>query len=125
MVAATIDRIERQTVAPELYEVLVIDNNSSDHTQTVLAEKAALYPNLRHFSQLKRGAAATRNVGIRTALGDTVLFIDDDILAEPNLAESHLEYHRRHRRSSIIGAVTTPWGTSKDPFLRYLRDRGI
>ena len=125
LLAGTIDRIAHQTLSRDQYEILVIDNGSTDHTRIVLEQKSKTYPNLRHFSQLKRGAAATRNVGIRTALGETVLFIDDDILAEPNLAESHLKYHRLHHRSSIIGAVTTPWGSSKDPFLRYLRDRGI
>lgn len=125
MVSATIDCIERQTVSREVYEVLVVDNNSSDHTQSVLAEKAALYPNLRVFSQLKRGAAATRNVGIREAAGEIVLFIDDDILAEPRLIESHLEYHQTNPGASIIGAVVSPWDEATDPFLRYLRDRAI
>ena len=67
ILAATIDRLEHQTVGRDVYEVLVVDNNSSDRTQSVLAEKAAAYPNLRVFSQLKPGAAATRNVGIREA----------------------------------------------------------
>ena len=125
MVATTIDRIEQQTVSRDLYEVLVIDNNSSDHTQSVLAQKVALYPNLRVFSQLKRGAAATRNVGIREAGGHIVLFIDDDILAEPNLIEAHLQSHAANPKSSIIGAVVSPWEQATDPFLRYLRDRGI
>ena len=58
MLASTIDRIERQTVSRESYEVLVVNNNSSDHTKTVLKEKAAAYPNLRSFNQAKPGAAA-------------------------------------------------------------------
>ena len=105
VLASTIDYIERQTVSHELYEVLVVDNNSSDDTQAVLAAKAAIYPNLRAFSQRKRGAAATRNVGIQEASGDIVLFIDDDIFAESNLIEAHLEYHRKNPKSSIIGEV--------------------
>ena len=125
MVAATIDCIEQQTISRTEYEVLVIDNNSSDHTQAVLAEKAATYPNIRLFTQLKRGAAATRNVGIREAKGEIVLFIDDDILAEPNLIETHLSAHRLHPKSSVIGAVVSPWDESTVPFLRYLRDRAI
>ena len=125
MVAATIDRIQHQTVSRDLYEVLVVDNNSSDHTPAVLTAKAALYPNLRLFSQLKRGAAATRNVGIREARGEIILFIDDDILAEPNLVEAHLTAHATNPKASIIGAVVSPWEQSTDPFLRYLRDRAI
>ena len=125
LLARTIDRIEDQTVSREIYEVIVIDNASKDHTRDVLRQKAKLYPNLRLFSQQKPGAAATRNVGIRAAKGETVLFIDDDILAEPNLIEAHLEHHRNNDRASIIGAVVTPWAERRDPFLRYLRDRAI
>jgi len=125
LLATTLDRIAHQTLSPDDYEILVIDNGSTDQTRSVLDQKARKYSNLKCFSQLKRGAAATRNVGIRNARGEIVLFIDDDILADATLAESHLAYHQRFRRSSIIGGVTTPWRTSRDPFLRYLRDRGI
>lgn len=125
LLASTIDRIESQTISKDQYEVLVIDNGSSDHTGAVLEQKSKVYPNLRVFSQLKRGAAATRNVGIRNARGDTVLFVDDDILAEPVLIESHLGYHRRLDRAAIIGTIVTPWHDCGDPFLRYLRDRRI
>lgn len=125
MLATTIERIEKQTVGRDVYEVLIVDNNSSDRTQVVLAQKAAAYQNLRFFSQVKPGAAATRNIGIRAASGEIVLFIDDDILAEPDLVEKHIQYHRESPGASIIGTVTSPWENSTDPFLRYLRDKGI
>ena len=118
MLASTIDRIERQTVSRDSYEVLVVNNNSSDHTQNVLEQKAASYSNLRAFRQPKPGAAATRNVGIREATGDIVLFIDDDIFAEPNLIENHLQYHKQNTAASVVGTVMSPWEKSNDPFLR-------
>jgi hypothetical protein len=54
-----------------------------------------------------------------------VLFIDDDILAESNLIEAHLNYQRANPRAAVIGGVTAPWDEAKDPFLRYLRDKRI
>jgi glycosyltransferase involved in cell wall biosynthesis len=125
LLAQTIDKIEHQTMARDSYEVIVIDNESTDHTQKVLGQKSRLYPKLKRFKQSKRGAAATRNVGIRAATGDIVLFIDDDIQAEPNLVEAHWQNHQRHPGSSIIGGVITTWDGCTDAFLRYLRDRGI
>jgi glycosyltransferase involved in cell wall biosynthesis len=125
LLARTIDKIEQQTLPRDLYEVLVVDNNSTDDTRAVLDQKASTYPNLKVFSQAKRGAAATRNVGISKAKGEIVLFIDDDILAEPVLVEEHWKYHQKHAGASIIGGVTTPWDSCSDPFLRYLRDRRI
>jgi glycosyltransferase involved in cell wall biosynthesis len=125
LLARTIDKIEHQTLSRDLYEVLVIDNDSTDDTQKVVSQKSRVYPQLKTFSQSKRGAAATRNVGIRAAAGDIILFIDDDIQAEPNLIETHWQYHQKHSNSSIIGGLITPWSDSTDAFLRYLRDRGI
>ncbi len=125
LLATTIDKIASQTLPQDQYEILVVDNGSTDHTRSVLDQKSKVYPNLRTFSQLKRGAAPTRNVGIRNAEGETVVFIDDDMFAEPDLLEAHLKYHQQHRRASIIGTVTVPWRVSNDPFLRYLRDRRI
>ncbi len=125
MLATTIDLIENQTVGRDVYEVLIVDNNSSDSTPAVLAQKAAVYPNFKGFVQAKPGAAATRNVGIRQASGEIVLFIDDDILAEPDLVERHIQYHDENPDASIIGTVMSSWQDSTDPFLRYLRDRGI
>jgi glycosyltransferase involved in cell wall biosynthesis len=125
LLSVTVDRIARQTLSRDQYEVIVVDNGSTDHTRTILEQKRKTYPHLKHFSQLKRGAAATRNVGIRNSSGEIVLFIDDDIFAEPNLAERHLAHHAQNDRVSIIGGVTTPWARCNDPFLRYLRDRRI
>ena len=123
LVAATIDRIENQTVSRDIYQVLVIDNSSTDNTAEVLVNKTATYPNLKVFSQRKKGAAATRNIGIREADGEIVLFIDDDIFAEPNLIEAHLNYHRANPASSIVGNVAAPWEKATEPFLRYLRGK--
>jgi glycosyltransferase involved in cell wall biosynthesis len=125
LLARTIDRIEAQSVPRDIYDVIVVDNASTDRTREVLDQKVKVYPNLRVLSQKKPGAAATRNAGIRAAEGETILFIDDDILAEPNLVEAHIQYHRSHDRASIIGTVATPWDERSDPFLRYLRDRAL
>jgi len=125
VLASTIDCIERQTVSHDLYEVLVIDNNSTDDTQAVLAAKSKTYSNLRIFSQSKKGAAATRNVGIREATGEIILFIDDDIYADPDLVEAHLRFHEQNPNASIIGEIISPWDHATDPFLRYLRDKRI
>ncbi len=126
LLAQTIERIEQQTVDRKLYEVIVVDNGSKDSTRDVLAQKSFKYSNLRVYEQLKqRGAAATRNVGIRQADGDVVLFIDDDIQAETDLIEQHLWYHQKNPGASIIGVIMTPWDKTTNPFLRYLRDRNI
>ncbi len=125
ILAQTIDRIESQTVSKECYDVIVVDNASTDDTRQVLEAKSRQHSNLKFLFQSKPGAAATRNAGVRTATADIVLFIDNDILAEPDLVERHLEYHSQRSNAAVIGRVITPWNDRVDPFLRYLHHRGI
>src|SRR5262249_33954256 len=85
LLAEAIERVESQTISRDQYEVIVIDNDSTDDTQTVLEQKAKAYSNLRFGFQEKPGAAATRNAGLQLAKGEIILFIDDDVQAEPTL----------------------------------------
>ena len=125
LIAQTIERIESQTIPQDQYEVIVIDNDSVDDTRSVLEQKARTYSNLKFGLQEKPGAAATRNAGICMAKGELVVFIDDDVQAEPALIQTHLQYHQKNPNASVIGAVTIPWGDTPEPFLRYLRDHRI
>jgi glycosyltransferase involved in cell wall biosynthesis len=125
LVAEAIDRIESQTISRDQYEVIVIDNDSTDDTRAVLERKAKTYGNFRFGFQETPGAAATRNAGIRLAKGNLTLFIDDDVQAEPTLIQAHLDRHSKIPNASVIGAVTIPFGDTREPFLRYLRDHRI
>ena len=125
LLSRTIDHIQSQTVSRDRYEVIVVDNNSTDDTQLVLAEKADEYPNLRFTRQTQPGAAAARNAGMACAEGDLILFIDDDIEADPELIEGHLRHHSEHSDVSVVGTIRTQWETTRIPFLRYFRDRRI
>jgi glycosyltransferase involved in cell wall biosynthesis len=125
LLGQTIEHIETQTFPRDQYEVIVIDNDSSDDTRGVLEQKSGTYPNVKCGFQEKPGAAATRNAGLRMVSGELVLFVDDDVQAEPELIQRHVEYHEKHPGASVIGAMAIPWGDTTDPFLRYLRDHRI
>ena len=125
LLARTLEHVESQSLSRDQYEVIVVDNNSSDETSNLLQQKARTYSNLKVSEETRPGAAATRNKGLGMACGNIVLFIDDDIEAEPRLLESHLAYHRDNPNSSIIGTIRTRWENTRDPFLRYLRDRRV
>ncbi len=125
LLAETIEGIESQSLPREQYEVIVVDNNSADRTIEVLEQKSFTYSNLRFSLQQKPGAAATRNTGLEMSSGEIVLFIDDDIESDRKLLESHLRYHGETPDASVIGTIRTNWETTRDPFLRYMRDRGI
>lgn len=74
--------LERQSVDPSGFEVLVLDDGSDDATPDVGQRLGA-----RVIRQQRLGAAAARNRGVREARGDLVLFLDADCEADPRWVE--------------------------------------
>ena len=66
------------------WEVLVVDNNSSDRTGEVVEEFCRRYPGrFRYLFEPRQGKSHALNAGIREARGDVIAFIDDDVMVEP------------------------------------------
>jgi glycosyltransferase involved in cell wall biosynthesis len=87
--ARMLDALAAQTVGTDRFDVIVVDDASSDETPRVLAERAATGPlRLSTFRQ-ERGAgpAAARNRGWRAAGGDLIAFTDDDCEPVPEWLE--------------------------------------
>ncbi|MGD9344417.1 MAG: glycosyltransferase [Candidatus Aminicenantes bacterium] len=76
-----------QTVSPSEYELIVIDNASSDNTKEVVCNASRDLRNLRYFYEPELGISRARNTGVKNAKGDIIAFIDDDALPESNWLE--------------------------------------
>jgi glycosyltransferase involved in cell wall biosynthesis len=86
------------------YEIVLVDDGSSDGTEEMVSE---LRPPCRlvYQRQENSGLAAARNVGIRHSDGEVVLFIDDDIIADPGLLAAHWASHERREKLVVMGRV--------------------
>lgn len=78
LLGQALQSLERQQLDRELFEVLVIDNNSNDRTQAVTGEYAKRCGNVRYFLETQQGLSHARNRGWREARGEYVGYIDDD-----------------------------------------------
>src|ERR1035441_3219398 len=66
------------------WDVLVVDNNSSDQTRAVVEDFRRRYPGrIRYLFEPRQGLSRARNAGIRAARGEIIAFIDDDVIAAP------------------------------------------
>jgi len=84
--------LENQVFTPELlikYEIILIDDGSTDATLEWLKENQADFPHVRLFTQEHCGPAAARNLGIEKSLGETIIFIDSDLVVTEKFLYSH------------------------------------
>jgi len=93
------------------YEVIVVDDGSTDHTLTWLADNRDRLPHTRWFERDHLGPAAARNFGVAQAQGDTIVFIDSDLVVTANFLQAHADALVRgqrqlgHDRLFTYGAV--------------------
>lgn len=83
------------------YELIIVDNNSSDNTKTV-AENFMHFQNVRYVFEAKQGVSAARNRGVFESRGGKVAFLDDDVLVDRNWLKN-LERCFRQTGADVVG----------------------
>jgi len=114
-----ITALEQQTYPLDAFEVIVISDGSTDGTHAYLeAHRSTMQ--LRWFSQDNRGPAAARNAGIQKAGGEFIVFIDDDLVPEPQLLAEHARSHQEAGQDVVVlGPLLTPEGFEMAPWVRW------
>jgi glycosyltransferase involved in cell wall biosynthesis len=74
----------------EGYEIVLVDDGSTDETLTWLQDNQTKLPHVKLYQQEHQGAAAARNLGVTKAEGDTIIFIDSDLVVTKSFLQSHV-----------------------------------
>ncbi|MGD8380729.1 MAG: glycosyltransferase, partial [Syntrophobacterales bacterium] len=81
LLGGTLRTLCHQTLDTSEYEVIVVDNNSTDNTREVVDEFCRRSSNVRYCFEPQQGLSHARNQGLQEAKGKYVAYIDDDARA--------------------------------------------
>ncbi|ACB94170.1 glycosyltransferase family 2 protein [Beijerinckia indica] len=117
--------LKQQTLAPSRFEIVAIDDGSTDDTQAVLKHWQNELP-LRIFPQRASGLAAAKNLGIFVSRAPIVVFLDDDDVASPDLLASHLAIHLEQpdQAVAVLGRTILAPEIADLPLMRHVTEVG-
>lgn len=100
-------------LAQDLHELVVVVDGSQDGTYEFLVDRARRDARLVALYQHNQGEMAARETGARGATGEVVLFVDDDVLAQPGLVAGHARLQRDHLRRVVVGYMPVRLAASR------------
>ena len=97
------------------FELIVVDNNSTDGTRDVVERLAAADQRVRYLFEPQQGSSPGRNAGIRAARAAIVAFTDDDVRVEPNWIAAIFRAFQEHASADVVGGRVLPIWPSSPP----------
>jgi GT2 family glycosyltransferase len=114
--------LEQLVSSSPAFEVVVAVDGATDGSVEMLNSLHTTYP-LRVFEQANQGPAAARNLGIANALGQIILFLDDDVIPVAGLIERHVRRHEQDEKVVVIGPMVPPPDLEMTPWVRWESER--
>lgn len=103
-----LDRLLLQEIGGIKYEILVVDNNSTDETKQLVHSYIERDTHFRYIFEPKQGLSYARNAGINAARSDLIVFCDDDVEVSPTWIQKNYEAFSKFPDADYIGARVLP-----------------
>lgn len=125
LLPAVLAGLQAQTLPADRFEVVVIDDGSTDDTPAILAAWRDRLP-LRVERVAWSGLSAAKNLGILLSRGHIVVSLDDDDVAQPELLIAHVAAHIVHPdpAMAVLGRTTLAPGIAALPLMRHVTEVG-
>ena len=110
--------LAKQTLPAELFEIIIVDNNSTDDTSGISKNFIAAHPelNIRYVPEANKGLSFARNRGIAEAKAPIITYIDDDAEATPGFLQSIVNFMQADKTIVGVGGKVIPkYSESKEP----------
>ena len=113
----TLHSVVAQSAPKELWECVVVNNNSTDETEALFAAFAAEHSqfDLRIVRETRQGLSNARNCGIAASVGSYIAIVDDDETLEDSFAESYIEFFDSFPAAMAAGGAVKACYESKRP----------
>jgi glycosyltransferase involved in cell wall biosynthesis len=122
LLSALLKNLSTQTLPPEKYELVVVDDGSREPVRPIIESFASSLA-IRFIEQENAGQAAARDRGVSNATGDVVVIVDDDMKLASDFLEKHLAWHQRGYRV-VLGRILSSRDLKNMPlFERFHADQ--
>ncbi len=114
----TLEAMTNLVSPPGGWELIVIDNNSTDHTKSVCSEFAEALP-IRYVFERQQGKNYALNTGFELARGDLLVFTDDDVTPDSRWLLEHVGASKKWQPYTIfLGSITCSWPDDTPDLIR-------
>lgn len=121
----TLKTLEGQTLSKDNFEIIVVDDGSSDETGDLLERfKKNTFLNFNYFTQKNQGAGQARNLGVTKANGSIIFFCGDDTFLDKDLLAIHQAYHQKNKNIAVLGIVLWDDSEKVNDFMHYIAPAG-
>ena len=118
-----LETLESQTYKD--FETIIVVDGSTDQTINFLKGKKWDLETLKIIEQKNKGRAGARNTGAKNAIGNLLLFFDDDIQLNIDVVEQHLLHQKNFSNTILVGGIKEKNNGSKILYCSRLKEKHL